>query len=81
VLSDWKELKIDDDASLVTYLFKMPGTSQEGERHSTIWTGRDGKWLARFHHGTPATKEPAMPAATTASPTAAASPRASASPK
>jgi hypothetical protein len=80
VLSDWKELKIDNDASLVTYLFKMPGMSTEGERHATIWTGRDGKWLARFHHGTPAMKEVAMPAAT-ASPKAAASPRASASPK
>ena len=85
VLSDWKAVKIDDDASLVTYLVKMPnmpGMSPDGERHTTIWTSRDGKWLARFHHGTPVVKEPAMTMpAKTASPAPAASPRMSASPK
>lgn len=87
VLSDWKVVKIDDNASLVTYLVKMPGMGQDGERHSTIWTSRDGKWLARFHHGTPVMMEQAMPAtkaspaAPSASPKAAASPKISASPK
>jgi hypothetical protein len=80
VLSDWKVVKIDDDASLVTYLVKMPGMGPDGQRHSTIWTSRDGKWLARFHHGTPVTKAPAT-TATPAPPAAAASPKVSASPK
>jgi hypothetical protein len=77
-LSDWKVVKIDDDASLVTYLVKIPGMAPDGERHTSIWTSRAGKWLARFHHGTPVAKEQAMPAAK-ASPVASASPKASAS--
>jgi hypothetical protein len=86
VLSDWKVVKIDDAASLVTYLVKMPGMagmSPDGERHSTIWTSRDGKWLARFHHGTPVVKAPAMTMmpSKTASPAPAGSPKMSASPK
>jgi hypothetical protein len=50
-LSDWKSLKIDDDASLVTYVYKMTGAKGEGERHTSIWAKRDGKWLAVLHHG------------------------------
>ena len=58
-LSDWKVVKFDDDASLVTYLVKIPGSAPDGERHSTIWIDRGGKWLALFHHGTPVMKVPA----------------------
>jgi hypothetical protein len=50
-LSDWKSFKIDDNASLVTYTFKMAGAAGDGERHSTIWAKRDGKWSAVLHHG------------------------------
>ena len=63
-LSDWKAVKFDNDASLVTYLVKIPGSAPDGERHSTIWIDRGGKWLALFHHGTPVMKAPgAKPAA------------------
>jgi hypothetical protein len=50
-LSEWKSLKLDDDAALVTYVFKMPGRPANGERLSSIWIRRDGKWLGIFHHG------------------------------
>ena len=56
-LSDWKTLKLGDDASLVTYTVKLPGMGTE--YHSTIWVRRDGKWLALFHQGTPAMPPPA----------------------
>src|SRR2546429_194229 len=59
-LSDWKTVKFDNDASLVTYTVKIPGMNPDQARHSTIWASRDGKWLAMFHHGTPVAKpEPA----------------------
>ena len=82
-LSDWKTLRIDADAALVTYLVKIPGLkgmSALGERHTTIWTSRNGKWLARFHHGTPVVPAPPAPSpkptpATSASPTSSASPK------
>ncbi|HEY8204322.1 MAG TPA: nuclear transport factor 2 family protein, partial [Pyrinomonadaceae bacterium] len=62
-LSNWKTVKFDDDASLVTYTVKMPGMKPDTEYHSTIWVKRDNKWLALFHMGTPA-----GPPAATASP-------------
>ena len=71
VLSDWQVVQFDDDASLVTYVAKFPGGPGNGERHSTIWAKRDGKWLAVLHHGgTQVEKAGAM---ATASPTAKAS--------
>jgi hypothetical protein len=72
VLSDWKAVNLDGDAALVTYTVKSSGPpfAPEGERHSTIWVKRDGKWMALFHHGgTPVRKAPpAPPAAKTAAP-------------
>ena len=64
--SDFKSLKIDSDAALVTYLLTTPGAKPAEERHTTIWAMRDGKWLAVFHHGTPithamASTSPGMP--------------------
>jgi hypothetical protein len=50
-LADFKEVKIDDDATIVTYVVKGGKTD---ERHSTIWTKRGDKWLALFHQGSPA---------------------------
>jgi len=52
-LSDWKTVKFDNNAALVTYLVKLPGMNPDQERHSTIWINRDGKWLALYHQGTP----------------------------
>ena len=62
--SDFKPVKIDDDAALVTYLLTVPGAKPEKERHTTIWVSRAGKWLALFHQGTPVMTMP-MPKATT----------------
>lgn len=52
VLSDWKVVKLDDDAALVTYVAKLSmGVPGNGDRHSTIWVNRDGKWVGLLHHG------------------------------
>jgi hypothetical protein len=59
----FKTLNIDSDAALVTYLVTNPNAKPAEERHTTIWAMRDGKWMAVFHHGTPA-----KPAMTSASP-------------
>lgn len=61
-LTEWKEVKFNDTASLVTYLVRIPGAKPEHERHSTIWANRGGKWLGLFHHGTPLSAPPAAPA-------------------
>ena len=72
VTSDFKSLNIDSDAALVTYLLTNPGAKPAEERHTTIWAMRDGKWLAVFHHGTPATHK--MSSASPGMPMNAASP-------
>ena len=61
-LSEWKTVKFDDDASLVTYMLKLPGAKPDQERHTTIWVNRGGKWLALFHQGTPVAQPPATKA-------------------
>ena len=58
-LSEWKTVKFDNDASLVTYLVKLSGMKPDQERHSTIWVNRNGKWQALFHQGTPVAPMPA----------------------
>jgi hypothetical protein len=52
-LSEWKTVKFDNDASLVTYMVTSRGPNHEQERHSTIWVNRGGKWMALLHVGTP----------------------------
>lgn len=71
-ISDFKTLNIDSDAALVTYLVTNPGAKPAEERHTTIWAMRGGKWLAVFHHGTPATH--AMSSASPGMPMNSASP-------
>jgi hypothetical protein len=55
-LSDFKETKLDEDLTLVTYIAKSSAPSPlwnpNGERHSTIWVRRDGRLQAVFHQGT-----------------------------
>jgi hypothetical protein len=62
VLSDFKETKLDTDATLVTY--KVKGPDEKGHMtemyHSTIWTNHSGQWKAAFHQGTYASKGNAM---------------------
>ncbi|MGH9970402.1 MAG: DUF4440 domain-containing protein [Pyrinomonadaceae bacterium] len=60
--SEYKSTPFDSDATLVTYLVKMPAPDP-AERDSTIWVKRDGKWLAVFHHGSPVAKAPPAPPA------------------
>lgn len=72
-LSDFKTVKFDSDASLVTYVAKPSGPKAVQERHSTIWVNRGGKWRALFHQGTPE-----MPASAMTAPKASASPAAKA---
>jgi hypothetical protein len=55
VQSDWKETKIDADASIVTYRVKSADGKEE-EYHSTIWAKRGERWWAFLHQGTPAMK-------------------------
>ncbi len=56
-LSDFKEVKLDADATLVTYTVHGPAPdfTREGERHTSIWVNRGSggtaHWLAAFHHG------------------------------
>lgn len=52
-LSDFKTIKVDDDAVIVIYLVKGSGNiNPNGERNSTVWSKRDGKWLAVYHQTT-----------------------------
>lgn len=61
-LADWKSLKLDEDASVVTYTVVTPGMKPEKEYHSTVWVKRDNKWEGLFHQGTPAAMSaPAKP--------------------
>ncbi len=52
--SEFKEMKLDEDAALVTYVTRgpQPTFSPNGERHTTIWAKRNGRWQAVFHHWT-----------------------------
>lgn len=61
-LSDFKVVKLGNDAAVVSYLVKgtSPAFGAEGGRHSTVWMKRGGKWLAVFHQGTPVMKSSAQ---------------------
>lgn len=62
VLSEFKTVSVDADIAVVTYVVNNPGFTPGGERHSTIWVNRGGKWMGLFHHGgTPIVKMPAKP--------------------
>lgn len=69
-LADWKAVKFDEDAALVTYTVTMKGPTPHKDYHATIWAKRDGKWLGFHHQGTPAGPAPGA----SASPTKNASP-------
>jgi hypothetical protein len=75
VLSDLKAVNIDEDAALVTYTVTnpAPGFDPAGNRHTTIWVRRTGKWMGLLHHGGTPVRKPAP----TPSPSVAKSPAAS----
>jgi hypothetical protein len=51
--SDFKETKLDADATRLTYKVSGPDRGRNIEMyHSTIWTNRGGQWKAIFHQGT-----------------------------
>ena len=53
-VSDFKEVKLDADASVVTAVVKAPGNKDwppPGMRHSTVWVNRGGRWQVLFHQG------------------------------
>jgi len=77
-LSDWQTVKLDNEATLVTYTLKDPKFAPKGERLSTIWVKRDGKWIILFHHGGTPVIQPSPPPPASAAPTAGASPAAKA---
>jgi hypothetical protein len=60
-MTDWKSVKLDNDASLVTYTVTTKGAKPMKDYHATIWANRDGKWLAFYHQGTPAATTAAKP--------------------
>jgi hypothetical protein len=68
--SDFKATKFNENTALVTYIIKDPGFAPKGERHSTIWVNRGGKWMGLLHHGgtEAATPSPASAAKPSASP-------------
>lgn len=53
-LSNFRTVKINDNATAVTYEVKGPTAvfGPRGARHSTVWVNRGGRWLAAFHQGT-----------------------------
>jgi len=63
VLSDFKAANLDATSSLVTYVVKDSGSAPKGERHSTIWVNRGGKWMGLFHQGGTAVEPPPPPSA------------------
>lgn len=83
VLSDFKVVNIDSDAALVTYTVKIPGipNAPDGERNTSIWGKRAGKWMALFHHGGTLVKTPAPTTKASPSPATSPAPKASPSPK
>lgn len=54
ILSDFKTVKLSDTAAAVLYTVKGPAPpmSKGGERATTIWVNRDGKWLVAYHQST-----------------------------
>lgn len=87
-LSDFKVIKIDNDAAIITYIVTSKGTVDgkpipaDGKMyHSTVRALRGGKWLAVFHQGSPAMPPPPTPVpSASASPAASATATAAASP-
>ena len=89
-LSDWRMVRLDDDAAVITYTAAARGDyagqtmpADYRERASTVWVNRNGRWAAVLHHVTTAQEPPPAaspsPAATTAA-SPAASPATAASP-
>lgn len=52
-LDDWKVVKIDKDAAIVTYkAMAVPTAAGLVMRNASVWAKRGGKWLVVFHQDT-----------------------------
>ncbi len=80
VLSDFKSVNLDKEAALVTYVMTEPRMAPKGERVTSIWANRAGKWQAVFHHGGTVVGRPLPPPPPSPSPSATTTPKASPSP-
>ncbi len=73
-LTDFKTLRLDKDAIVVTYTATMQGTMNGkdippmSQRNSSVWANRGGKWVAVFHQDTDA-KKAEQPAGNATAPT------------
>ena len=71
-LSDFKVLKLDNDAAVVTYVVNLKGTMggkpipAGGSRHSSARIMHGGKWLVIYHQSTPIMAMPPPPSPATA---------------
>jgi hypothetical protein len=45
--------QVSDDAALVTYISVVHGEQMHLTNRSSLWVRADGRWLLRFHQGTP----------------------------
>lgn len=59
--SDFKTLKLGDEAELVTYVVDVSGPKPERARTSTIWIKRGDNWKAIYHQGTAIEESAASP--------------------
>ena len=78
-LGDFKVIKIDDDAAIVTYTVSLKGSdggkpipADNKAYHSTAKVWRGGKWLAVYHQSSPQMPPPPTPASAATSPSPAA---------
>ena len=68
-LSDFKVVKLDNDAAVVAYTVSLKGSvggkpippNAPAERHATAKVWRGGKWIALFHQVSPVEPPMAMP--------------------
>jgi hypothetical protein len=88
-LSDWRYVRLGDDAAIVTYTAAVRGDyggqalpANHRERDSSVWVRRGGRWVGVFHQETTAQEPPAASPSPAATPAAspASSPAAAASP-
>lgn len=52
-LRDFVVHPVDHDTVLVTYVSVVRGATPQVSNRSSLWLRKDGRWLLRFHQGTP----------------------------
>jgi hypothetical protein len=59
--SDFKTVRLTDEAEVVTYVVAVSGPKPERSRASTIWIKRGDSWKAIYHQGTAIEESAASP--------------------